>query len=248
MPKIRDNRWYGWQPDFPDARDLKYSLEAEVIPEKNLPQTVDLRPKIKTIYNQGSISSCTSQAIAGAISYVHENCFPSRLFIYYNERVIEGTVREDSGAQIRDGIKSVASTGVCPETEWPYITTKFATKPSNNCYKDAKKDIITSYLRVNNLLELKSSLAQGFPVVFGFTVYESFESASVAKTGLMSLPKNNDSVVGGHAVLAVGYNDVKKHIIVKNSWGRGWGDKGYFYMPYDYFTSELVADCWTIQK
>ena len=245
---MRKNAWYGWVRDLCDHRDKLYRIEASVIPEAVLPACVDLRPKITKIYNQGSLGSCTANAIAEAIKYIQPEFFPSRLFIYYNERVIEGTVREDSGAQIRDGIKSVASTGVCPEVECPYIISNFARKPSRKAYQEAKKDVITSYLRVSNAQEIKSCIAQGYPVVFGFTVYESFESQKTAKTGIVSMPTESDVLVGGHAVLAVGYDDEKKLVIVQNSWGRAWGDEGYFYLPYDYmFSPSLANDMWTIR-
>src|SRR5438445_13260812 len=133
----------GWVPDLPDQRDLVYSAPAPFI--MALPTAVDLRPQCPPVYDQGQLGSCTGNAIAGAIEFERlkqklTDFVPSRLFIYYNERVIEGTVRSDSGAQIRDGIKSVASQGVCPETEWPYDITKFEQKPPSKAYADALTD------------------------------------------------------------------------------------------------------------
>ena len=246
---MRPNAWYGWKPDLPDKRDKLYKIESFVIPDKVLPPLVDLRPKISKIYNQGSLGSCTAQAIAGAIHYIQPNFLGSRLFIYYNERRIIGTIKEDSGAMIRDGIKSVVKDGVCPEEIWKYIIEKFTQKPPQKCYRQAEKNQVTKYLRITNLHQMKSCLAQGYPVIFGFSVYESFESEEVAKTGMMSMPKDDEVLVGGHAVLAVGYDDKTKRIIVKNSWGRAWGDKGYFYMPYDYIADQNLAnDFWTIRE
>jgi C1A family cysteine protease len=174
---------------------------------------------------------------------------PSRLFIYYNERVIEGTVEADSGAQIRDGIKSVAGQGDCPESELPYDINKFAQKPAARCYRDAVKYKAVSYSRViQDPSQLKGCLASGFPFVFGFTVYESFEGQDVARTGIVPMPATGEKVLGGHAVLAVGYDDAQQRFLVRNSWGSDWGQGGYFTIPYAYLTdSNLSDDFWTIR-
>jgi C1A family cysteine protease len=173
---------------------------------------------------------------------------PSRLFIYYNERKIEGTVKSDEGANIRDGFKSVNKQGVCPETEWPYDISKFAKKPSCKCYRDAKKDVSINYKTINQtLIDIKSSLTQGFPIVIGISVYESFESAEVSKTGIVPMPKVNESCLGGHCTAVVGYDDSKNWWIVRNSWSDKWGDKGYFYLPYPYLTNQdLSSDFWNM--
>ena len=175
---------------------------------------------------------------------------PSRLFIYYNERVIEGTVKSDSGAQIRDGIKTVASTGVCDETLWPYDITQFAHKPTAACYKAAKLQRAITYSRVGQTLsQLKGCLASGFPIVFGFTVYDSFESADVASTGVVPMPAAGESVLGGHCVVAVGYDDASQRFTIRNSWGTGWGMAGYATMPYAYLlSSSLASDFWTVKS
>jgi len=254
MPKIntRSQEWYGWLPDLPDHRDLMYSAIKPALP--HLPSNVDLRPKCPPIENQGSIGSCTANALAGAVEFLElKDGAPfvdlSRLFIYYNERAIEGSVKQDSGAFIRDGIKSLAKQGVCPEKEWPYKVSKFKTKPSVKCYTAAKKHQITSYHRINSLDEMKTCLAAGFPFVFGFTVYEAFESAAVAKSGVLNLPGPNEKVQGGHAVMAAGYDDAQQRFIIRNSWDTDWGMKGYFTMPYDYVdpAKNLADDFWTIR-
>jgi C1A family cysteine protease len=149
---------------------------------------------------------------------------------------------------IRDGIKSVNQQGVCPENLWPYIVKKFKTKPSKSCYTLALKDKALKYGTINQTLtDMKSCLASKYPIVFGFTVYQSFESDQVAKTGIVPMPGRNDSPLGGHAVLIVGYDDVKRLFKVRNSWGASWGDKGYFYMSYDYLTTpHLASDFWQI--
>jgi C1A family cysteine protease len=149
----------------------------------------------------------------------------SRLFVYYNQRVIEGTVNSDSGAQIRDGFKVVAKDGDCPESEWPYDIAKVTDRPSARYYKDARKYRAVQYQRlVQNLNQMKGCLASGYPFVYGFTVYESFESQQVAQTGIFPMPAPGEQVLGGHAVLAVGYDDSQHRFIVRNSWGTAWGD------------------------
>jgi C1A family cysteine protease len=243
---------YGWVRDLPDQRDHTYAVAANVV--TNVPDSVDLRSQCPPVYDQGQLGSCTGNAIAGALEFdrIKQNLqvfVPSRLFIYYNERVIEGTVSSDSGAQIRDGIKSVASQGDCPETEWPYDIKKFADQPPKSCYDDALKYKAVSYQSVTqNLADMQGCLASGYPFVFGFTVYESFESNAVAQTGDMPMPKSGEKVIGGHAVLAVGFDTEDRVFIVRNSWGDGWGDAGYFYMPYAYLLDDNLADdLWTIR-
>ena len=244
---------YGWLPDLPDERDHFYA--ALVAATAVLPASADLRPQCPPVYDQGQLGSCTANAIAGAIQFdrlkqqLAQVFVPSRLFIYYNERATEHTVDSDSGAQIRDGIKSVAKLGDCPETEWPYTIARFKTKPSPECYADALRYRVVSYQRLTPVLsQLKGCLASGYPFVFGFTVYESFESPQVARTGHASLPGSSERAIGGHAVVGVGYQDAKQWFIVRNSWGSGWGLKGYFTLPYAYLTDEnLVSDFWTIR-
>jgi C1A family cysteine protease len=255
----------GWMPDLPDNRDHLYS--APLAKLRVLPTKVDLRRRCPRVYNQGQIGSCTANAIAAAIEFDRKkqklrDFIPSRLFIYYNERSIEHSVPLDNGAQIRDGIKSVAKQGACPETEWTYNDTpadsntnlwppgaKPRQKPPPSCYKDAKKFRAVSYQRVDRTLsQMKGCLADGFAFVFGFTVYDSFESAAVARTGVLQMPKPREGVVGGHAVLAVGYDDKTERFMVRNSWGASWGKRGYFTMPYSYLlTDNLSDDFWTIR-
>ena len=244
-------RAYGWVPDLPDQRDYLYKAIRRA--PARLPKSVNLRSTCSKVEDQGELGSCTANALAGALEFLEDRnkvkfVDVSRLFIYYNERVIEHSVKFDNGAMIRDGIKTLAKQGACTEKKWPYIISKFTVKPTAACYAEALNRQITSYHRILTLAETKACLAEGFPFVFGFTVYESFESATVAKTGIVNMPKANESVVGGHAVLAVGYDDAKKRFIVRNSWGIGWGQKGYFTMPYDYLSDRnLSDDFWTIR-
>ncbi|MBZ5576412.1 MAG: C1 family peptidase [Acidobacteriia bacterium] len=247
------HKTYGWVPDLPDQRDHLYAAVPAVLAK--LPPKKDLRAGCPPVYDQGQLGSCTANAISGALQFEQKKqrikfFMPSRLFIYYNERVIEKSVNSDNGAQIRDGIKTVANQGFCPETEWPYNPQKFATKPSPLCFKDAGKNKAVGYQRLvsTNLNQLKGCIASGFPFVFGFTVYEAFESPQVAKSGVLNMPGPREKVVGGHAVLGVGYDDSTQRFIVRNSWGKDWGTKGYFTIPYAYLTSSNLADdFWTIR-
>jgi C1A family cysteine protease len=255
---------YGWTPDLPDARDHLFSAPAIALAA--LPPSADLRSQCPPVYDQEQIGSCTANAIGAAFEFETTkqglpDFMPSRLFIYYNERAMEGTIGTDSGAQIRDGVKSVAKLGVCPETEWPYDGTQANSdgtfpagdpageKPTDACYKDALSHTATTYSRVvRDLDQMRGCLAAGYPFVFGFTVYESFESSAVAKTGVVPMPAPDEQVLGGHAVLAVGYDDSAQTFLVRNSWGTTWGQAGYFTMPYAYLTTRgLSSDFWTIR-
>jgi C1A family cysteine protease len=163
---------------------------------------------------------------------------------------MEGTVDQDSGAQVRDGIKSVATLGAPPEKDWPYDIKKFTHKPPASAYTDAKHDVVSSYSRVaQSLTQMQGCLAEGYPFVFGFTVYDSFEGETVAQTGIVPMPSPGESVVGGHCVLAVGYDDAKRVFIIRNSWGLDWGIKGHCFMPFEYLISpHLASDFWTIRS
>lgn len=242
---------YGWIPDTPDHRDFKYVPPrhlAEVIPSH-----VDLRSHMPAVYDQGDLGSCTAQSIAADLEYAmvrqgKPQWTPSRLFIYYNERVIENTVREDSGAMLRDGIKAVVRWGFCPESDWVYDIPKFAKKPPRVAYKNAAANKVSQYARISqNVNDMRSCLAGGDSFFFGFSVYSSFDNGPVAQTGVMTMPRRLEKMLGGHAVLAVGYDDAKRHFIVRNSWGTKWGEKGYFYMPYDFITNpDYADDFWTV--
>jgi C1A family cysteine protease len=245
---------YGWIPDLPDHRDRLYLAPQSLLAD--LPPRVDLRAQCPPVYDQGPLGSCTANAIGGAHQFdqMRQNkpqvFVPSRLFIYYNERVIEGTVADDAGAMIRDGIKSIARQGVATEVQWPYVTAKFATRPPKKCYTAALENQALSYQRLTPVLsQLKACLASGFPFIFGFSVYESFESEAVARSGTVPLPDAaSESQLGGHAVLAVGYDESTQRFIVRNSWGAQWGDKGYCTFPYAYMLdTNLCDDFWTVR-
>jgi C1A family cysteine protease len=256
-------RRYGWSPDLKDHRDFPYRPKVT-----RVPAVVDLRPGCPAIYDQGQLGSCTGNGIAGVIEYAlireKRDMVPSRLFIYFNERDEEGTVQSDAGASIRDGIKAVASLGVPPESEWPYSDANpgpFQTKPPANVYADALKYKVSAYESISlgkspvglsclgtkkSVVPLQQCLASGAPVVYGMTVYESFESAQVAKTGMVPMPGSDEAVLGGHALVLVGYDAARGCFLVRNSWGAGWGLGGYFWLPFQYVL-RYASDFWTIK-
>lgn len=242
-------RIYGWIPSRPDHRDFLYK---DIQPTISLPKQIDLRNLCSTVENQGSLGSCTAQALVGNLelleiknNQVYKEM--SRLFLYYNERLIIKTVQFDSGAMLRDGIKALAKAGCCSEREWGYDITKFTVRPPLKCYIEALHYKITSYFALQNHNELLTCLADGYPFVFGISVYESFESQEVAKTGIVPMPSLDERNLGGHAVCAVGYDIDRRWFIVRNSWGSEWGDGGYFYLPFQY-VEHLAADHWTIRR
>jgi C1A family cysteine protease len=245
----RSIKKYGWLPDVPDQRDYLYSAIQPVV---RLPKVVDLREHCSEVEYQGRLGSCTAQALAGNLEYLdrledHEHTDVSRLFIYYNERRLANNVYYDSGATLRDGIKTLRNDGACYEKSWPYVISKFDVKPPQKCYYEAMKHQIRSYYRLTTIRELLTCLADGFPFVFGFAVYESFDSHKVKMTGIVNMPKKTERQVGGHAVMAVGYDQGLKRFIVRNSWGKDWGREGYFTMPFKYVET-LADDFWTIRR
>jgi C1A family cysteine protease len=269
-------RKYGWKKGDKYTKHCKMLLTVEKY-HSNI-KLVDLRDKCPDVYDQGNLGSCTANSLAFCYHYdellnkesnrtVVDNedtskitvqltpnetsvFVPSRLFIYYNERNLEGTVDKDAGAEIHDGIHVMNTIGVCPETDWVYDISKFAVKPDEKCYTEALNHKTILYNALDqNLDQLKACLISGFPVAFGFVVYQSFESDYVRQTGQVPMPEADEKVLGGHAVALVGFDDKQKVFIVRNSWGSNWGDRGYFYMPYEYvLNQELSSDFWTIKK
>ena len=183
---------------------------------------------------------------------------PSRLFIYYNERVIENDIPMDGGAFLRDGMKSLAQQGVCPETDWDYqptpppvdggpfpVGSKPVTQPPQSCYDEAVKYRITTYQALDQALpQLQGCLASGYPFVFGFSVFHSWWDTAPT---VVPYPDNGETLIGGHAVLCTGYDNDKGLFKFRNSWGPAEGENGYFYIPYGYVTSaQYASDFWVI--
>jgi len=246
---MRHAKNYGWVPDIPDQRDYLYSAIKPVI---KVPKKIDLREGCPEIEYQGKLGSCTAQALAGNLEFLDkkidaEYTDVSRLFIYYNERALIGTIDYDSGASLRDGIKTLKKDGACYEKTWPYLISRFDKKPPQKCYDEAKRHLIESYHRLYAVSEMLTCLAEGYPFVFGFAVYESFESKQVKRTGIVHMPKKNEIAIGGHAVMAAGYTQTDKRFLMRNSWGKKWGMDGYFTMPFEYLDT-LANDFWTIRR
>jgi C1A family cysteine protease len=252
LAMIPRNKKYGWIPDLPDQRDFSYAQLAAAVPI--FPKAIDLRNYCSPVELQGELGCCTACALVGNLEFLKKKNIKkminfSRLFLYYNERVIRNTTQVDSGSSLRDGIKTLVKLGDCTEIVWPYKIADFAVKPNSQAYLEALNYQIKSYWRITSLAEMKHTLSTGFPFVFGFAVYESFESTDVAKIGIVPMPAKGERVVGGHAVMAVGYDDVRKLFIIRNSWGSAWGDHGYFYLPYSYLTNHnLSSDFWTVRE
>jgi C1A family cysteine protease len=248
IPRTLDKYNLIWKVDKIDTRDYKYQLTAT-----KTPNIVDLRPYCSSIENQGSLGSCTGQAIAGAIELLNKrNGKPtdvSRLFIYYYERLILGTVNYDSGAYIRDGIKATNHYGASLEKYWPYDIRKFRQQPIKEAKNDALNRKVTRYERIADFNGCIDALSNGYPVIIGFHVYTSFMSNTVARTGNMPYPNTRrERLLGGHAVLLVGYDKNKKVFIARNSWGTNWGIKGYFYMPFNVINPTMSSDYWIIKS
>jgi C1A family cysteine protease len=228
----------------------KCELKLKVRKPMKLPKKVDLRSRFQPILNQGNLGSCTANALVSIVGYDDKTLFGSRLFLYYNERELINTIHHDSGAYLSDGIKTLQTYGICQEKSWPYVISKFTEKPPDSCYEEALNHNALVVENINNtLVDMKSSLASNEPFVVGILVFSSFETPYVARTGKVPMPSKNDVLLGGHAVVCVGYDDSKKVWIMRNSWGRAWGDKGYFYLPYAYLTnSNLSSDLWIIKQ
>jgi hypothetical protein len=250
---------YGRLRDLPDDRDYRLTEHVRLPLATALPARVDLRATgylSDPILDQGQLGSCTAHAIASAIQYTQRASglpvfLPARLALYYWERVIEGSTREDAGAELRDGLKVVAGQpGYVDEALWPYDVERFTVAPPAYVVDHARQDHVTKYMRVDvSAAALKQALAAAYPVVVGFDVYESFELDSVAQTGEVPMPARTEAILGGHAVLCVGYDDSTQRFLCRNSWGDGWGAAGYFTMPYGYLGSPKYAqDFWAIEQ
>ena len=216
-----------------------------------IPVTIDLRNKFLEVYDQGKIGSCTANSLCSIFEYDSINNFKgSRLFLYYNERLINEETNIDEGASISDGIYCLKKYGICSENEWPYNITNLFIKPNKLCYENAKNNfVIEAFYIENDIYTIKYWLTKNEPISVGISIYSNFMNINTSKTGKVNMPVETDEFLGGHAVIICGFDDITKQFILRNSWGSHWGDNGYFYLPYDYITNdELCGDLWVITK
>ncbi len=268
----------GWLPDFPDFRDRTPAhaqvepllARTSIVTSTELPPSVDLSPWCSPVEDQGALGSCTANAAVGLYEYFErrakgEHVDGSRLFVYKTSRnLLHWT--GDSGAFIRTAMGALVLFGVPPEEYWPYDPAQLDTEPPAFCYAYGDNFKAIQYVRLDPpgvsaadlVQQVKTYLAHKFPVMFGFTVYSSIDQA--AAEGKIPLPASGERVEGGHAVVAVGYDDAfvvtnnssgsttKGAFKIRNSWGPVWGDAGYGWLPYDYVTTGLAQDWWTLIK
>jgi len=243
---------FGWRPDSPDHRDLVLKSSRFVI--KALPPSADLRADMPEIWDQGNLGSCVANAVGSL--YQHADMaegtdpwfMPSRLYLYYNARALDHTVPYDAGTTIRNGIKSIVRCGLCPEEIWPYDIAKFSKRPSSAAYKAAVEAKIMKYGRVlQNEAQIKAQIADGSPVAFGFSVFNNFDLIGPENNWTVPMP-DDSGIQGGHAVVAVAYDDAARLFTIRNSWGNAWGLGGYFYMTYDFLLNQdICSDFWVIK-
>lgn len=255
MSNNKQQFYFGHLPEPPDARDYKFKASPAVTIKP-----IDLSWAFPPVRNQGTLGSCTAFATAAMVEFVRNKqqlapWTPSPLFTYYATRKIENTIDSDSGAYVRDALKSAVQYGVTSEDNWPYITSKFAVEPPQPVWQDAEKHQALVYYRVNQIKEdILSCLSEGYPFTFGAKLYQSFidtQTDFLIENYTPMPDPTKEEFVGGHCMLAVGfiYNDGKVYIKVRNSWGDVVGINGYHYMPIEYFTNPMLSsDFWTIRS
>lgn len=262
--QLGDDHFGGWIPQRPDMNDREFIPTMGRLDVAQTEYGVDITgvPRI----NQKQQGSCTGHGTAGLVMVDQKKqglpiVVPARAMIYYDARLIEGTQDQDSGAMVRDAVAGVVKSGVVPDTEFPYDDQVFDRAPSAQDYADAKKQEALVYEAVA-YPHFNQALASGFPVVFGFTVYESFESQEVASTGIVPIPQPGEQILGGHCVWGHGFNSRFKALgndkfpartkACRNSWmdegGAPWGDNGDFYLPQWFFDNGQASDFWVIRR
>jgi len=235
---------YNVRQDPNDWRDLPYSFARQPLRE-----SVDLRQWASPVESQGHLGSCTGNAVVGAYELLMNKEVPdkfidlSRLFVYYNARLIENVINEDVGAYVRDAVKAVQKYGVCSEKLWPYQIQDYSITPSIVSYDDARHRNIKDYYRIHTLEDTLDAINKEWPVVFSMRVYSQFEDLYDHGKDTATLPQKGEEPIGAHAMCFVGYDLNKKVLIARNSFGRHWGQNGYCYIPFDYVREE-VMDSW----
>jgi C1A family cysteine protease len=235
------------KPSLPDDRDYIYQSDSTEV----LREQVDLREWDTIVESQDSLGSCASNALTNAYELKVVKDYPdkfvhlSRLFVYYNTRLEDGTINEDAGIYLRDGLKAIKKYGICTEDLWPYDIEQWNIKPSDEAYEDAKKRSILQYQKLISTYYITEVLNNNKPVVFGMTIYDSFMELN-ERISTVSFPSRKEKSLGGHAMCMVGYDLEKRLFLAKNSFGPDWGDKGYCWIPFDYIRQEGY-DIWTFE-
>lgn len=247
---------YTLKKDSFDPNDINITINLKLNHASSEIHLVDHRALCPAVYKQYELGSCTANALScifyhNLIRYRGRQVFdPSRLFLYYNTRLLKNMVEVDDGGSLREALKALNIYGMCPEDMWPYETRLFSNRPPYRAYKFGRKHKSITYFRVpQELSQLKQCLIDGYLFAFGMCVHQTFESESVRETGIIPMPQASDRILGGHAVCAVGFDDQKEVFIVRNSWGEQWGDHGYCFLPYEYMiNADLVYDLWTFRN
>lgn len=235
------------------TRDLRDHQLKLLNPKLKLSTSVNLKSQLSYVFDQGRIGSCTANSAGSMYSWIVQKnkrqlFIPSRLFLYYNTRQIQGTIGYDSGASLRDTMRSLKQYGVCPETSWSYLYENLFKTPTSSCYVEGLERQALSYASVSISLVSMKNVLQTRPFVLGILVYSSFFAPTVTKTGYVPLPNTQkETLMGGHAILVLGYDDKKQCFYCRNSWGSSWGNQGDFYLPYQYATNrKLSFDAWVL--
>lgn len=257
-----------------ERRQLAFSMKlrlkaAAKIEKAALPESVDMRKYSPGIYDQGIIGSCVAHSICAAVqlrnNYVNGQQYsvthwtvgkkkpvfkPSRLALYWHARMQEGSSsHEDSGSSMHAGLIAMENYKLCDEKYWPYETSQYTREPPMIAYTKANEYSNVKYTKVSQELDtIRYTLHKGYPIVFGIVAYPTIKSKQMIRDGKVPMPKKNEQYIGGHALLIVGYNDKDKTFTIQNSWGTGWGDNGFGYLPYEYVLSrEHAADFWSVE-
>lgn len=249
-------RLYGWKPSLPDARDQYAFAQEGVIDTLDIPDVFSLRDELPAVLDQGQLGSCTANALAGLMQYHSiqtgtDMGVPSRLFIYYQERLREGTLTTDSGAYGRDGFASLRAVGVPVESLWPYDISQFTEKPSQEAYDGAGAHKIHHYTHARtNLKEVQSLILKKRPVAFGFSVPACFEGEQCMSTGVMPMPVKGEQYIGGHEVYAMGWKEIDGELYIecRNSWSASVMDEGNFWIPASFLFGGYASDFRAIQN
>lgn len=207
-------------------------------------QFINLQSLLPAVYNQGPLNSCTAHAVAAVI---HKKEAPSRLFIWFNTRSLQKNQLKNVGASMRDAVHSVIKFGVCRESSWPYILDQFDDTPPSQCFLEASQWKIELYARVHqDEKQIEAALQSKFPIIFGMRIFQSFFQTRT--TGIVQHPPPNDRFVGGHAMVIVGCDPIRRLFIVRNSWGNTWGNNGHCFIPYDLILDKKTSyDFWLLK-